>query len=96
MGEFSKRIDEIGKRYGKLLVVAEAAKKEGDGNAQYSCRCDCGELCIRSGTHLRKGSIECNTCVGKTKARKMRKRRIATTHVLTNIERIEDEGGDFL
>lgn len=48
------KIDMIGKRFGRLVVISEAGKK--DGQFAWLCRCDCGKItepirgtCLRSG-----------------------------------------------
>ena len=46
--------DEIGNRYGKLLVVSFAYTK--NANAYWNCQCDCGKTTIVRGNALRTGS----------------------------------------
>jgi len=48
-------IDEIGNRYGKLTVIARAENTE-NGNAQWLCRCDCGNEIIVRGRCLRRNN----------------------------------------
>ena len=57
--------DELGKRYGKLLVVEYAGSNK--GIAQWKCKCDCGNYCIVRGVHLRFGRIMSCGCLGKSK-----------------------------
>lgn len=54
-----------GQRFSKLIVVsrAESAKS---GDAQWLCRCDCGNLTIARGRKLRQGTIKSCGC-GKIK-----------------------------
>ncbi len=44
--------DEIGNRYGKLVVIAKAPNSK-YGLARWYCECDCGGNAIRTGTNLR-------------------------------------------
>lgn len=56
----SKRINEIGNRYGKLTVINYAGIQENTGSAQWECLCDCGNKVIYSGKNLRNGrAISC-------------------------------------
>jgi hypothetical protein len=38
-----KKIDMIGKKYGRLLVLEKTDKKISNGTYIYKCRCDCGK-----------------------------------------------------
>ena len=51
-------IDEVGNRYGKLVVVRQV--KDERRGAYWLCKCDCGNEKIASGSHLRKGYT--NSC----------------------------------
>ena len=53
--------DEIGNRYGKLLVLKRAGMDK-RGKAAWECRCDCGALTIRTGSAMRKGRFPTRTC----------------------------------
>jgi hypothetical protein len=46
-------INEVGNRYGKLLVV-ERSENTTDGQAQWLCQCDCGNKAVVRGTCLRR------------------------------------------
>jgi len=54
--------DEIGKKYGRLLVV-EYAGIDKYTHAQWKCICDCGDETIVSGTNLRKGGTKSCGCL---------------------------------
>lgn len=61
------RIDETGKRYGKLVVVEvlkrSLASRFKRSKAKWLCRCDCGKLTSVFGDKLRSGQIRmCLTC----------------------------------
>lgn len=53
----AKLINEIGNKYGNLLVL-EKVKKENNTHAFYKCQCDCGNIIIISGTQLRKNKYQ--------------------------------------
>lgn len=58
----AKRIDELGNRYGRLLVVGFA----GVGVRKYAlwrCRCDCGKEIVVPGNSLRKGNTRSCGCL---------------------------------
>lgn len=51
-------INEIGNRYGKLVVLQEGGRSH--GKAMWVCCCDCGIICEVLGTWLRRGdAISC-------------------------------------
>lgn len=59
---FDSRIkNEIGNRYGKLLVVDFAYTKK--GLAYWKCMCDCGKECIARGNSLRQKRIKSCGCL---------------------------------
>ena len=64
-----KKIDESGKRFGKLTVIKENPNRSNDGRVMWDCVCDCGNLTTTYGEHLRSDhtqSCECYKIV-KTK-----------------------------
>jgi len=63
----TRRKDEIGNRYGKLVVIG-VAPDDGGGNVRWYYRCDCGNIRIADGCNLRNGSIHSCGCIhGKPK-----------------------------
>lgn len=62
-------VNEIGNRYGKLLVI-EQTDNRAFGNVKWLCRCDCGELCEVSGSSLRTGQTKSCGCLKKENSRK--------------------------
>ncbi len=59
----SRKIDEVGNRYGRLLVLREAERSKG-GNARWNCLCDCGNEVITRGDRLRRGTtVSCGCYV---------------------------------
>lgn len=59
-----KTINEIGNKYGKLTVIAQAPSK--DGRARWKCRCECGNEIIVLGKSLRSGNTtSCGCSRGK-------------------------------
>jgi hypothetical protein len=58
----NKIINEVGNRYGKLVVL-EKANNRRYGNAAWLCQCDCGNKIIVSGQELRKGDTKSCGCL---------------------------------
>lgn len=57
----SKIKNELGNRYGKLVVIEQVENlKKG---AYWKCQCDCGNTCIVSGAELRNGHIKSCGCL---------------------------------
>lgn len=54
-------VNEIGNRYGKLVVL-ERAGSDKHRNALWKCQCDCGNIAIVSGAHLRNGFTKSCGC----------------------------------
>jgi phage gp16-like protein len=50
-----QRKNEVGKPYGKLLVIEELTERAKDGKKLYKCRCDCGNVITTKGVYLRRG-----------------------------------------
>jgi hypothetical protein len=59
-----KKIEMIGKRFGKLIVNKELGKNK-NGHIRYLCQCDCGNICEVFGTHLRQRKIISCKCNNK-------------------------------
>ena len=64
-----KKIDESGKRFGKLTVIKENPNRSNDGRVMWDCVCDCGNLTTIRGKHLRSGHTQSCGCykIVKTK-----------------------------
>lgn len=61
----AKRADWINKRFGRLVVVADAGKLR--GYFAYECKCDCGAKVIVGSDGLRRGTKSCG-CLAREKA----------------------------
>lgn len=62
-----KLIDELGNRYGSLVVIGQDKKYN---KTAWKCRCDCGNITIATGSELRTGRVTscgvgCPTKLGK-------------------------------
>ena len=55
-------INEIGNRYGKLLVISRNYDKN-SSSAYWNCLCDCGTITVCAGTALRAGAIQSCGCI---------------------------------
>lgn len=62
-------INEIGNRYGKLVVLERDLKKS-KKNAYWLCQCDCGKQTTVLGTKLRKGETKSCGCLRSESAKK--------------------------
>lgn len=60
-------INEIGNRYGKLVVIERAAN-DSAGRAHWVCKCDCGNITTVRGTTLRSGATKSCGCLQREKA----------------------------
>jgi len=58
--------NEIGNRYGRLIVVEQAKNPKG-GGAYWLCKCDCGTEVIVLGCNLRRGTTKSCGCFRKEK-----------------------------
>lgn len=62
----SYKIDMKGRRFGRLVVIEEVqphTKPSGQRIAMYKCICDCGNVTVISGTHLRTGHNKSCGCM---------------------------------
>ena len=58
----ASRIDEIGNKYGKLVILNYAHAEE-DWTAFWNCQCDCGNTVVVSGKQLRYGKTKSCGCL---------------------------------
>ena len=77
----------MGRRVGKLTVVAEAPKNN-SGKVRWLCRCDCGKEHIVIGTLLTTGRITSCGCEKNAKQRLYRMRRKIPTFRAGDIRRV--------
>lgn len=70
----TKRVDITGQRLGKLTVI-EFAENKYQGKAYWRCLCDCGNITVASGQHLRSGVTTSCGCAQRRMAREL-----LTTH----------------
>lgn len=58
------KVPMIGKRFGRLSVVAEAGRTKG-GDLRWLCACDCGKYSVVAGSNLRKGNTKSCGCLAR-------------------------------
>lgn len=58
----AKKLDLIGERFGRL-VVEESAGIDSSGHTTWKCKCDCGNVKIARGSHLKRGYIQSCGCL---------------------------------
>ncbi len=61
-GCLAAKINELGNRYERLVIIAEAETV--NSNAMWLCKCDCGNETVVSGSNLRSGSTKSCGCLG--------------------------------
>lgn len=63
-------VDRVGRRYGRLLVIARAQNRVGMANKiAWECRCDCGKVKTISALRLTLGTISCGCFRSETTAK---------------------------
>jgi hypothetical protein len=60
-----KKVEMLGKRFGRLVVLSETDKRDKCGNVYYLCECDCGTRKTISGASLRQGRTVSCGCYNK-------------------------------
>lgn len=58
-------INEIGNRYGKLIVIDKTT--DALGRLKWKCKCDCGNIIEVTSSSLRSGNTQSCGCIGKSK-----------------------------
>lgn len=67
-----RRVDEIGNRYDKLVVIEFHKISKTSKNAIWKCQCDCGRISYVNSTALRKGRVrQCKNCSSRKYAGKL-------------------------
>ena len=64
------RINLLGQRFGRLLIIGESNKRNRDGNIYWICQCDCGTIKNISSQSLRRKATTSCTCFWKEKYKK--------------------------
>lgn len=59
----TKKINMIGKKFGRLTVLSECEKRAKNGKIIYKCRCDCGNITDVIGDNLRRGNTMSCGCL---------------------------------
>ena len=59
----AKKIDLTGQRFGRLLVIREAGRK--NGRVAWLCRCECGNEIVVSGDNLRREHTQSCGCLSR-------------------------------
>jgi hypothetical protein len=60
-----KRVNLIGKRFGKLTVIAKADRTDKGNNQYWLCKCGCGNYKEIRGNHLNSGNTKTCGCLRK-------------------------------
>lgn len=62
------KIDRIGKKFGRLLVVEESCshiQESGKKKSMWKCKCDCGNDVVVAGSNLQNGNTKSCGCLNK-------------------------------
>lgn len=66
-----RRVNLLGKRFGRLLVIEEEPSKIGDHIVFWKCQCDCGNIVLHATNALTSGHIQSCGCLRKDNLKKM-------------------------
>ncbi len=55
----------IGKKFGRLLIIEDSGDRTKDGSIKYKCLCDCGKVHYATITNLKKGRVKSCGCYQK-------------------------------
>jgi hypothetical protein len=58
----AKHIDISGSRFGRLLAI-EKVGSDKKGRALWNCKCDCGNVCVKTSEHIRSGNTKSCGCL---------------------------------
>jgi hypothetical protein len=57
--------DLVGQHFGRLEVLRRAGTRNAGGNAEFYCRCKCGNECIKLGSRLLSGEAQSCGCLAR-------------------------------
>ena len=64
----SKKVEMIGRKFGRLTVIAESSQRGNRGQLKYECICDCGKKTTAMGEALRRRKILSCGCLQRERA----------------------------
>lgn len=67
--QIMKLIDMTNERYGRLVVLKKADKRTANGNAQWVCKCDCGNYVVADRYSLVNGTTKSCGCLRREQSR---------------------------
>lgn len=77
----------IGKKFNRLIVLS-TFKQDSRGRWHYKCKCDCGTICIKAGTHLQSDNTKSCGCIKNEQRRVYGKNHPCWNPYLTDKERL--------
>ncbi len=90
------KLNLVGSRFGRLVVIEESPLRKSKGCVVYRCKCDCGVIRLVSSNNLRKrtGSTQSCGCLQKERTSAIRLKDLtgATFGRLTVLHRSKDQG----
>ncbi|MEO3734009.1 AP2 domain-containing protein [Lactiplantibacillus plantarum] len=66
-----RRVNLLGKRFGRLLVIEEEPSKVGDHIVFWKCQCDCGNIVLHNTGTLTSGNTQSCGCLKKDNLKKL-------------------------
>lgn len=66
-----RRVNLLGKRFGRLLVIEEEPSKVGDHIVFWKCQCDCGNIVLHNTGTLTSGNTQSCGCLRKDNLKKL-------------------------
>jgi hypothetical protein len=67
--EAHNKTNMVGKRFGKLVIVASTESEK--NRARWVCQCDCGNKCVATGKTLREGKKQSCGCIKREQSKEL-------------------------
>ena len=77
----SQKIDLVGQRFGRLVVVEKTNIRSSNGEISWECLCDCGNKHSVFTSNIRQGNVKSCGCLRKEKAaKKIKSKKMVENH----------------
>lgn len=80
-----RRVNLLGKRFGRLLVIEEEPSKVGDHIVFWKCQCDCGNIVLHATNELTSDHIQSCGCLRKDNLKKLNDKNVKDGTMLNQI-----------
>lgn len=68
-------------RFGKLTVLKRNSKNTSSGKPAWICKCDCGNIVVVAGEHLKRGDTQSCGCIGLSAGEKLIEEYLSTNNI---------------